>query len=83
MGDIQPSIQFGKVPIGSVKWEISPNRDTIVSNHTREVNKGICSQSNASAYARIFMQVLQFHLLQKTLSCPHETYKFKRREGQT
>lgn len=65
MGEIQPSIQFCKVTTASVKWEISPNSDTIVSNHTREVNKGICSQSNASAYTSIFMLVLQFHLLQQ------------------
>lgn len=64
MGEIQPSIQFGKVSTGGVKWEISPQWDTIVSNHPREVDKGISIQTNASAYASIFMLVLQFHLLQ-------------------
>ena len=56
MGEIRPSIQCSKVPTCSVKREISPNKDTTVSNHTREVNKGIFSLLCQHIHAGIVVQ---------------------------
>lgn len=65
IGEIQPSIAFGEVPRGSVKRKISSKGNSVVSNHTREVDNGICSESNACANSSILMLVLELHLFNK------------------
>lgn len=66
-GETNSSIAFGKVTSSSVKWEISPNCNHVVTSHTWEVDNGTCSQSNAGTDSSILVQVLKFHLLRKSL----------------
>lgn len=61
--ETKSSIALGEVSSGSVEGKISSKSKSVVSNHSREINKGICSQTYTCAYPSILMLVLEFHLL--------------------
>lgn len=62
IGEAQPSIALGEVPLLCVKGDISTKSNNICSHHTWEVDYRVCCQPNAWAYPRIIMQVLKFQL---------------------
>ena len=66
----QACIQFSNVSWSSVKWQIYSKWEFLISNNTSEVNNGVGSRTNASAYSSIFMLILEFNL--KINLCPYE-----------
>lgn len=62
MGEIHSGVDLGEVSGSGVEGEIGSDREAIVSDHCREVDRRIRGQPNAGADSGVLVLVLKLNL---------------------